>query len=167
MCIDARLPRERHQRGLTLIELIMFIVIVSVGVAGILTVMNQVVRASADPMLAKQAVAFADAVLEEVLSKAYCDPDLVPPACTVSQETTRQLWDDVQDYANETIAGTDLLSGADTALLVGYSAAIVVTDVNVSEVVPPQVAIAMKRVTVTVTVPGGATYAVSGYRANY
>ena len=54
-----------RQRGLTLIELIVFIVIILVGVAGILSVMNITTRASADPMVRKQSMAFAEAVLEE------------------------------------------------------------------------------------------------------
>jgi MSHA pilin protein MshD len=153
------LYRDR-QAGLTLIELIMFIIIVSVAITGILAVMNQVVKSSADPMQDKQAIAFGDAVLEEALSKAYCDPDLVAPACTVSREPSRQDWDDVQDYAGQTIAGTDLLSGSNTALLAGFQAVVAVADATVSGVT-------MKKVTVTVTAPSGTTYAVSGYRGNY
>ena len=47
------------QRGFTMIELIVFIVVVSAGIAGILSVMNTTVKSSADPMLRKQAVAIA------------------------------------------------------------------------------------------------------------
>lgn len=159
MCIDGCGIPVKRQRGMTLIELVMFIVIVSVGVAGILSVMNVVVKSSADPMVRKQAIAFADAVLEEVLAKAYCDPDHTPPTCTVSQEASRALWDDVQDYDGESIAGTDLLSGSSTALLTGYTASVAVADVTVS-------AVAMKRVTVTVA-GAGDSFSISGYRANY
>lgn len=64
-----------RQRGTTLIELIMFIVIVSVAVAGILTVLNLTVRHSADPIVQKQAQALAEGLLEEVQLGlfAYCD----------------------------------------------------------------------------------------------
>jgi MSHA pilin protein MshD len=51
---------------LTLIELILFIIIINVGIFGILTVMNSTTRASADPMLRKQAVAMAEAKAAEV-----------------------------------------------------------------------------------------------------
>ncbi|KKW14203.1 MAG: hypothetical protein UY54_C0021G0001, partial [Parcubacteria group bacterium GW2011_GWA2_50_10b] len=57
-------PNRHDQRGLTLIELIMFIVIVSVGLAGILLVINTVVKSSADPVVRKQSIAMADAILE-------------------------------------------------------------------------------------------------------
>jgi MSHA pilin protein MshD len=67
----------RMQRGISLIELIMFIVIVSVALAGILLVMNTVTRNSADPMLHKQALAIAESLLEEVelMPFTFCDPN--------------------------------------------------------------------------------------------
>ncbi len=65
------------QRGVSLVELIMFIVITSVALTGILLVMNVVTKSSADPMLHKQALAIAESLLEEVelMPFTYCDPD--------------------------------------------------------------------------------------------
>ena len=55
----------------------MFIVIVSAAVAGIIGVIDVTTRSSADPMIHKQALAIAEAVLEEVQLQpfTYCDPD--------------------------------------------------------------------------------------------
>ena len=66
-----------NQRGISLIELIMFIVIVSVALAGILLVMNVTTKSSADPLIHKQALAIAESLLEEVelMPFTYCDPD--------------------------------------------------------------------------------------------
>ena len=66
-----------RQRGVSLIELIMFIVIISVALAGILLVMNVTMRSSADPVVHKQALAIAESLLEEVelMPFTYCDPD--------------------------------------------------------------------------------------------
>ena len=66
-----------NSRGVSLVELIVFIAIISVGVAGILGVMNFTTRASAQPLPQKQALAIAEAYLEEVLAMpfTYCDPD--------------------------------------------------------------------------------------------
>lgn len=71
MCTD------RRQRGVTLIELIVFIVIVSVGLAGILSVLNLTTRHSADPMIRKQMLAIAEGLMDEVAAQPFtwCDPD--------------------------------------------------------------------------------------------
>lgn len=89
MCTEARrLPGRARQLGLTFIELIFFIVIVTVGLAGILLVLNQTSSRSADPMVRKQMLAIAESVLEEVRLQAhtYCDPD-DPNAATATSAT--------------------------------------------------------------------------------
>ena len=69
--------RQYTQSGISLIELIMFIVIVSLAVVGILSVMNVTTKASADPMIRKQALAIAESLLEEIELQpfTFCDPD--------------------------------------------------------------------------------------------
>jgi len=71
------IERRISEKGVTLVELIVFIVIVSVGVIGLLSVTGVLVRHSADPMLRKQQMAIAEALLSEVLSQpfTFCDPD--------------------------------------------------------------------------------------------
>lgn len=66
-----------RERGITLIEQIMFIVIVGAAVAGVAGAINYATRASVDPMIQKQALAIAEAILEEVQLQpfTYCDPD--------------------------------------------------------------------------------------------
>ena len=65
-----------RQRGVTMVELILFIVIVGIALAGIVTVMNLTTRGSVDPLRRKQALIIAEGLLEEVeLAKfSYCDP---------------------------------------------------------------------------------------------
>jgi len=74
------------QRGISLIELIMFIVIVSVALAGILLVMNVTTKGSADPLIHKQALAIAESLLEEVALMPFtiCDPDDMNAASAVT-----------------------------------------------------------------------------------
>jgi MSHA pilin protein MshD len=84
----------RHkQNGISLIELIMFIVIVSVALAGILLVMNVTTKGSADPLIHKQALAIAEALLEEVelMPFTYCDPDDPAAASATSTASCAQI----------------------------------------------------------------------------
>jgi MSHA pilin protein MshD len=68
---------KRNQLGITFFELILFIVIVSVGLVGILAVMRLTTSRSADPLPRKQAIAIAESLLEEIELQpfTYCDPD--------------------------------------------------------------------------------------------
>ena len=139
--------------GFTLIELIIFIVVVSAGLAGILSVMNTVVKSSADPMVRKQAMALADSILEEILQKEYEDPDGLPNGV----ESGRDTYDDVDDYHGKTEAiFTDW-----PATLGAYTVAITVTPMTLNT-------IAAKQVTVTVTSTSGSdVIAMTGYRTKY
>src|ERR1043166_68927 len=76
----------RRQRGLSLPELIVFIVIVGISVAGILLVMDRTTRASADPLTIKQALAIAESLMDEVQLApfTYCDPDDAQAATATS-----------------------------------------------------------------------------------
>lgn len=67
----------RRERGLTLLEQIMFIVVIGIAAAGVMGVIGYATRASTDPMIHKQALAIAEALLEEVqlMPFTYCDPD--------------------------------------------------------------------------------------------
>lgn len=141
---------KRSQTGFTLIELIVFIVVVGAGLAGILSVMNTSVKSSADPMVRKQAIALAESVLEEVLQKAYTDPD-----GTNTGETGRNNWDNVDDYNGKTQAAFSLPAG-----LAAYSIAIVVVTESTTLGIPA------KRVTVTVQ-KGNESISLTGYRTDY
>jgi MSHA pilin protein MshD len=147
MSMNSRIGR---QTGFTLVELVIFIVIVSVGVTGILLVMNTVVASSADPMVRKQALALADSILEEILQKDYADPD------GTSGETTRATFDDVDDYngkSNSTF--TDLPASLATYLIT------IVVDAPAS-----LNGVTTKRVRVTVS-HGRESITLTGYRGNY
>lgn len=142
---------NKRDNGFTLIELIIFIIIVSVAVVGILTVMNTVVKSSADPMVRKQETALADSILEEILLKSYADPD-----ATETGETGRGNYDDVDDYNGKTNAlFTDLPNELSSYII----SIVVAAPANIN-------GIAMKQVTVTIT-NGAESISMSGYRASY
>lgn len=140
-------------RGFSLIELVIFIVVVSVGVAGILLVMNTTVAASGDPIVNKQSIALAESVLEEVLLKEYSDPD-----GSNAGETGRDTWDDVSDY--------DTKTEADLALPTEVSAYTVQIAVVSDTTVVGTGSRPAKKVSVTVS-KGGNSITLHGYRSNY
>lgn len=145
MCMN-----KAPQRGFTLIELIIFIVIVGVGLAGILLVMNTVVKSSADPMVQKQALALADGIVEEILLKAYAhDPN-------AAAGTNRASYDNVDDYNGLTQSSFNDWPPE----LSAYTVAITVAaPLSVSGVT-------MKKISVTVG-RQGETVKMTGYRASY
>lgn len=144
---------RRQIRGFTLIELIIFIVVVGAGLAGILSVSTNVVKSSADPMVRKQAMALADSILEEVVQKEYEDPD------GVSGESTRDTMDDVDDY-----------NGKTKALFVDWPVTLgsylVAIQVDPPSPLGSSPAIDAKRVTVKVT-GGNNEIIMTGYRTKY
>jgi MSHA pilin protein MshD len=103
-------------RGLSIIELLMFIVIVSIALVAILNVQIQSSRISADPQLRKQALAIAEGLLEEItLARfTFCDPQdanadsaATPASCATLPEVVAQEaggvdrpYDNVNDYVD-------------------------------------------------------------------
>lgn len=141
---------RRAHLGFTLVEVIIFIVVVGAALAGILAVTNNAVKSSADPMIRKQAAALADSILEEILQKEYADPD------ASGGESTRATMDDVDDYNGK----TKTLFTDWPATLGGYNVAI-------SVAAPASLGGVMaKRVTVTVS-GGGNDITMIGYRTAY
>ena len=76
MCIRT----STRQRGVTLIELVVFIIIVGVALAGVLSSLNVSVKSSADPLQPKQALVIAEGALEGMLLKDYADVVTPSPA---------------------------------------------------------------------------------------
>jgi MSHA pilin protein MshD len=153
MCMN----NSTGQRGFTLIELVIFIVIVSVGVAGILSVIDTVVKSSADPMVRKQTMAIAESLLEEIVLKDFSNP---PEGYT---GTSRAQFDDVGDYAGyATTAGIVDQDGVSVAGLGSYNISPPVAVSDTTELT----GVAAKKITVSVTGPGGAI-SLSGYRSDY
>ncbi|MDH5204615.1 MAG: prepilin-type N-terminal cleavage/methylation domain-containing protein [Hylemonella sp.] len=146
---------DRRQAGFSFIELIIFIVVVSAGLSGVLMVMDVSVKSSADPLLRKQTVAAAESLLEEIMLKKYADP------AGGYTGTNRALFDDVGDYAGySTTGGIVDFTGASIAALSRYN-------VSSVTVVPLTLnSINVKRVTVTVTGPAG-SIDLTSYKTNY
>ena len=188
MCITER----RRARGVTLLELIVFIVVVSVAVVGVLTALNLSNSASTDPMIQKQALAIAEALLEEVQLQplTYCDPDdpnaataLNAAGCTggagglldesrlplgpeVGETRTGTTWpfDNVSDYNGFSMGpGITDISGNAITGLGSYSASVAVAQQALGAIPAAESLL----VTVTVTGPSNITVKLDGYRVRY
>jgi len=172
------------ERGLSLIELLVFIVVVGIAVTGVLSVYSLNARSSADPMVRKQALAIAESLLEEVLAKpyTYCDPDDAnvetassPAGCATIPEVmgpeageTRYAnltpFDNVNDYNGFSMAGIVDLNNNPVAGLGGYTATVQVQPAGAFNGIPAGETLL---VTVTVTAPGNQGVSLSGYRTRY
>lgn len=89
--------RPRAQRGATLIELVVSMVIISISVSSLMMLVSNTALHSADPMIRVQAVSIARAYLEEILSQPMTDPSGTDTGGAESGET-RASYDDVNDY---------------------------------------------------------------------
>jgi len=92
-------PLQQRQRGVTLVELIVAITIVSIAATTILGTMATVASRSADAMVQQQAIAIAQAYLDEILQRWVVDPNGAPP------NSGRGSWDLVDQYNGLTDAG--------------------------------------------------------------
>lgn len=71
---------------MSLVELLVTIIVLSVGVVALLATMGVLVRGSVEPMRQKQMTAIAESLLSEILHQpfTYCDPDDANAALAVS-----------------------------------------------------------------------------------
>lgn len=114
MCSEATL---RRQRGLTLIELIIFMVVIGIALVAVLKVLSFTAANSADPLRRKQALMIAESLLEEVQQARFtwCDPSADnaadeavtgPAQCTIpeafgqsgAEPVGERPFDNVNDY---------------------------------------------------------------------
>lgn len=151
-------PNVQVQRGATLVELLVSIVIVSIAASTILGVLAITTAGSADPMIRHQAAAIAEAYLEEVLLKPLTDPN------GIDGEIARADFDDLDDYDGLSDAGARDQFGNPIAGLDVYNVAISVTPTAALTAVP--VADAM-RVDIAVTHASDVNFVLSGYRTRY
>jgi MSHA pilin protein MshD len=184
---------SKREVGLTLIELVMFIVIVSIALVGVLTVLNVTTKSSADPQVRKQALSIAEGLLEEVelAHFTYCDPTdatadiatgafitavpgVAPIGCASIVENAGQSapepvgtrpFDNVNDYVDSYGTPKTYTTDANGASLpAGYSATVTVVQEALNGVAATEVL----RITVIVTnTYNSDTITLDGYRTRY
>ena len=180
---------SRRQAGFSLLEAVVFIVVLGIGIAGMAILYNQLTVASVDPLVRKQALAIANSLMEEIQLRpfTFCDPDdplvfteTLPTGCSGagSRESgvigpeageTRYAdprFDNVSDYNGFSMAAIVDANNNGVAGLAGYSASVTVANAggDLPAGIPADAALL---ITVTVTGPANASVALQGYRLRY
>jgi MSHA pilin protein MshD len=177
-----------NQRGVTLIELVIFIIIVGVAVASVVGIFSLTTRNSADPLRRKQALMLAEGLLEEVelAQFTYCKPDSDKAGtansvadCGTDAETfgpeagDTRPYDNVNDYGNNTgvfnDASGNLLDANLTPMgVTGYKATVTVQPAALNDIAAgTQADPNVLRITVTVTYDGSRSVSLDGFRTRY
>lgn len=175
MCMHS--PERRHG-GFTLIETVFFIVIVGVAMAGLVSVLASAMRGGADTVSQKQALAIAEAIVEEIALKPFtwCDPD-DPAAATATgtgdctapaqnhEGATRADYDNVSDYQGIASIASPVTEQSGTY---SFPAGFAVSSLSVTaEALGGLPAVDSLRITVTVTGPGTTPVTLDTYRTRY
>jgi MSHA pilin protein MshD len=174
-----------RQRGLSLVEVVIFIVVLGIGLAGMAVIYNQLTLASVDPVVRKQAVAIARSLMEEIQLRpfTYCDPDdpnvftAPAPPCGTPEGLGPEVgetryneprFDNVNDYQgfDMPLGSIRDISNAIITDLNDYSASVEIVNAG-ADFSPPVPADAALRITVRVTGPANVRVDLQGYRLRY
>jgi MSHA pilin protein MshD len=155
MCAERRGRRHQRQRGFTLAEALLAIVVIAVGLTGILAAFGSVTRSSADPVLHKQMIALAQTLMEEITLKPYAvAANSAPAGCA------RDSYNDLRDYNGYSSNGVCSIDGVAIPALAGFRISSSVTGGTLAGV-----AAALK---ITVTVQHGSqSLQLVGWRTDY
>lgn len=159
------LSRESHrangQGGFTLLEVIVFMVVVAIAMGALLAVFNKSVVNSVDPAVRIKALEKAQATLDDILARKFdentptggvpaCDSATGLPCSGISPDGDFDDVGDYHGYGDNSDPGFPLsvsvtLAGGDLGLAAGQA----------------------KLITVNVTMPGGSTLTLSAYKVNF
>ncbi|MDH4189351.1 MAG: type II secretion system protein [Betaproteobacteria bacterium] len=154
----------RACRGASLVEVVVFIVVVSAAVAGLLGVLGAVSKSSADPVVRKQALAAAESLLEEILARDFVNPS--GGYSGAATQANRSEFDDVGDYNGFASVGVYALGG--TAPVSGLENYRVQASVSAPAAAFSGVPSGdWLQVTVSVAAPTNESYDLTGYRFRY
>ena len=157
--------KRRSQRGVTLLELIVFMVVVSVAMVVLLATLASAVKSSYDPVARAKAIEKGQALLDEILSRKFDEntPTGGVPACGSTADNPclgivpEDDFDDVGDYHQNPPPGY----AGDP-----YPVTVSVEPIPDNELTGVSAGHA-RLITVRVATPGGDSVVLSVYRANF
>lgn len=106
--------------GLSLIEMVIFIIVLGIGFSALILLYNQVTQSSVDPVVRKQVLALATSMLEEVQLRgfSYCDPGdtnvYTASAATIGPGGCAATLENLGPESTETRLGRDPVTGLPT-----------------------------------------------------
>jgi MSHA pilin protein MshD len=167
--------------GFTLIEVVVFIVVSSIALVGVLSLYQQAVARSADAIVSRQALEAAYALLEEVQAMpfTYCDlsdpavatatsaagcstPQGLSPIAGKSRGSLSSPFNNVGDYGGYSETGITDINGIAAPGLASYRMAVALSNTSVTGISASDAI----RIDITVMGPSG-SQVVSGYRIRH
>ncbi|MCZ6724304.1 MAG: prepilin-type N-terminal cleavage/methylation domain-containing protein [Gammaproteobacteria bacterium] len=139
--------------GFTLLEIITTVVVIAVAATALMSVFSSTIRTSADPVLQHQALAIAEAYMEEILLKDF----------TVGPGNTRPTFDDVRDYNGLNDVGARDQGNNPIAGLTDYTISVTVVNDGLNGIA----AVDSLRINIVVSRALIDDILLSGYRVNY
>ncbi|MFD1122235.1 prepilin-type N-terminal cleavage/methylation domain-containing protein [Methylophilus flavus] len=185
---------RKSNRGFSLVELVVFIVIVTTAIAGVIGALAWMSGHSADPLARKQAIAIAESLMQEIqqMPFTFCDPDDPNAAsavgyadCATSQNgigprpagesryNPINPFDNVADYGGFTMPGGGCASicriGSNVSIpgLAAYNAAVAIAQVGGTAPFAGLPADAVLSIVVTVNGPANTRISLTGFKVRY
>lgn len=174
--------QTKRQSAFTILEVLITVIVIGIAASAMMGVFINTIKSSADPLIQQQAVAIAEAYMEEIQLKQFCQdaapPILDPPPQAVpgcASETagggsegveTRATFNDVQDYADTSVDGA--VSDQNGTAILGLAAYGVTVDISAAALgsITEGSSNAL-RIDVTVNHPAIDPITLSGFRTNY
>lgn len=149
---------QARTSGITLIEVVMAILVLAVAIPPVAGLYREVSAQSVDHTLQTVATVYADALMHEIVSKSFEDPD-VAAGSFGTEESNRSAYDDIDDFDGMSHSPPERMNGVQLDEYAGLTRSVTVHNVKANDPDPttPQAdgSTNMKRITVTVAWKGG------------